>query len=98
MIPNPTLVNMTRMLKYVGPRGLNIIKYNYKGPAFFLAVKVIRRLRFGLVIGIIIDHPHTYSRKYAQYVELCGAQGHIFKYKGPAFSLQPKKLLGSGLV
>ena len=31
MIPNPTVVNIKHMLKYVGPRGLDI---NIKGPLF----------------------------------------------------------------
>ena len=35
MFPNPTVVNMTHMLKYMGSRGLNII---IKGPLFLINI------------------------------------------------------------
>ena len=82
MIPNPTMVSLTHMMIY-------------KGARFFLVIKAVTRFRFVLVIGI--RHPHTCSSKYALYVEVCEPQGHIFKYKGPAFSLQSNYPFGSGL-
>ena len=55
-----------------------------KGYAFFLATKAASWLWFGMVIGI--DHPHTNNGKFVPFIAVCGPQGPIFKYKGPAFS------------
>ena len=52
--------------------------------AFFLATKAASCLWFGMVIGS--DHPHTHNGNYVPYVAVCGPQGPLFKYKGPAFS------------
>ena len=41
-----------------------------------------------MVIGI--DNPHIHIGKHTPYVEGCGPQGPIFKYKLPAFSYQPE--------
>ena len=70
------------MLKYMGPRGLYI---NVKG-LLFLATKAATWLWFGMVIGI--DHLHIHNGKFVPYVEVCGPQGPIFEYKGPAFFLE----------
>ena len=50
----------------------------------------------GMVIGI--DHPHIHKGKYAPYIEVCEPQGPIIRYKGQAFSKQPRQPLISGLV
>ena len=52
--------------------------------SFFLATKAANCLWFGIVIGS--DHPHTHNGNYVPYVAVCGPQGPLFKYKGPAFS------------
>ena len=70
---------MLNILKLVGPRGLYLNMRTY----LFLATKAATWLWFGMVIGI--DHPHTHSGKYTQYVEAYGPQGPIFKYEGSAF-------------
>ena len=59
-------------------------KKKIKGYAFILATKAASWLWFGMVIDI--DHPHTHNGNYVPNVALCGPQGPIFKYKGPAFS------------
>ena len=56
----------------------------FKGYAFFLATKAASWLWFGMVIGI--DHPHTHNGNVVPFIAVCGPQGPIFKYKGPAFS------------
>ena len=59
-------------------------KKKIKGYACFLATKAASWLWFGMVIGI--DHPHTQSGNYGPHVAICGPQGPILKYKGPAYS------------
>ena len=73
--PHTHNVTMSRMLQYVGPRGLYLLFLSSQGSHMVLV---------GMVIGI--DHPHTQNIKYVPYVEGCGPKGLIFKYKGPAFS------------
>ena len=73
----------------IGPMGqkswaIGGAKKKIKGYAFLLATKAACWLWFGKVIGI--DHPHTHDGNYVPYVAVCGPQGPIFKYKGPAFS------------
>ena len=68
-----------------GPQGPILQRaYKIQRACLFLPTETASWLRISMVVGI--DNLHIHIDKHAPYVEGCGPQGPIFKYKGPAFS------------